>query len=200
MPSESPSSNTTSRGRGRQSNKRVRLAVAADANGSGSPPPPARNLTPLEAAKATAGRWIATLHEGLQPFIRRHVETLLHAYASYTHKDRKHNEMLQDPGYTPRNVRFAVNLQVVEEVRQSEGYIALEGELQAEVERMQRQLATYALRAHDFSRLALLDRLRKSFFVLLVEAAKAFIAQHNVENYGPHLAAMDLFVKFPTRC
>jgi hypothetical protein len=119
--------------------------------------------------------------------------------ASYFWKNKKHNEMLQDPDYRPGSVKnITVPLNVVEEVRKSEDYITLSGQLQAEIDRVQTELTPFAMRAHDLNRKAFLIRWRNSYYALLVSASRVFIAKHHLGgHYTEHVAVIDLLVRFP---
>jgi hypothetical protein len=153
---------------------------------------PRENLSPLQAAVAFVGIYVVTLHSDLAPFLQRAMENFLHDFAKFFWKDKKHQEMTADDSYIPRSCKINLSLNATEETRNSEGFTAIEARLAADRDAAQLKFASYAKEVHDLNRKSLWERTVKNFCLLLTTAARGFIAQCDIKNYGEHLAVMDL--------
>lgn len=128
-PSTSPTGPTNTHNRD-TSNKRIRTSFDT-ALTTGNPAQP--KGSPLTVAAGKVDSYVKTLHTAMQDHLLDLLSATLQKGASYFWKNKKHNEMLQDPDYRPGSVKnITVPLNVVEEVRKSEDYITLSGQLQAE--------------------------------------------------------------------
>jgi hypothetical protein len=130
--------------------------------------------TPLAAALTLGTSHIATLHIEAQPFLLDGVEKVLGAFATFYWKQKKYEEMVGDPNYVPSSCKIGLTLNAVSEVRESEDFITLNAQLNAEITQTQRALAGYALCAFKMTTRAHLQRFRKNFIKLLPAVARIF--------------------------
>jgi len=155
---------------------------------------------PLEAATAVTQGYIATLHFGLQPFLTKLSRTCLVAYSAYhTHRLRT-KEMSLQPPRIPSSVRkLKLVLQPLDELKESEGYKALQSGLDARMELIHRELTDEFLKPlHTMNTEALLRRFHISVCRLLRNAANAFIAQMDLTSkYTADQAIIDLLAHSP---
>ena len=86
-------------------------------------------------------------------------------------------------------------MNAVSEVRESEDFITLHAQLDAEISETQRTFAGFALRAFNMTQRAHLQRFRNKFAMLLPAAARIFGAELGLSSYGEHQAVMDLWAK-----
>ena len=77
--------------------------------------------------------------------------------------------MLLGTDCVPSSCRKKLSLNVLPEVIEIEGFITLEAQLALVLVNHEKELATYALRAHDFNRLATRKRAQKAFCLALYE-------------------------------
>ena len=199
MSSEAPSNNpsTTTHNREALSNKRIRVSHATAPPASGNPAQPAKS--PLQAAAGKVDAYVKTLHTAMQDYVLDLLSAVHQKGAAFFWKNKKHQSMIQDSDYIPGSVKFEVPLNAVDEVKQSEDYTTLAGKLQAKMDRMFKELAPFALQAHDLNRKAFLVRWRhSSYYNLLASCSRLFIAKHSLTGqYTEHAAIVDLLVKFP---
>jgi len=111
-------------------NKRSRSGRAALSTEGSRPtstptPKPPVVKTPLVIALELGTRYVATLHEEAQPFLRECVEQAIGSFATYYWKQKKHQEMVEDPNYVPSSCKIGLTLNAVSEVRESEDFITL---------------------------------------------------------------------------
>ena len=100
--------------------------------------------------------------------------------------------MVDDPDYIPSSCKHGLTLNAVQEVRESEDFITLNMQLEAEIAQQQRTNASFALRVYGMNRRAHQRRYKNTFCKLLPAAACVFLAQFGVEFYGGHQVVMDL--------
>ena len=151
------------------------------------------NKSPSDIAKGVASEFIAKLHPGLRALLTNHVEPVITKHASAFWKERNYREMCRDPEYIPATCMVELPLHAVAEVRQSEGYTALNARKDATLWDCALALKPYVLSVQDMNRMALKTRAEEAFYRCLHGAATGFIAQRNVERYTPHQAVMDAF-------
>lgn len=161
----------------------------------GDPPP-----QPLEAACAVSAEYIRTLHIGLQPFLMTLTESCLTAYSLYYAYNAKSNEMRLHPVQIPPAVKkLKLILQPLDEVRMSEGFQALQSNLDTEMETLHRSLTdNYVKKLNVMNTEAHLKRFHFAVCRLLRSAAKVFIAQLNIIDYNVDTAIIDLIAPTPT--
>ena len=99
--------------------------------------------------------------------------------------------MLLDTTYVPSSCRKTLSLNVLPEVAESEGFIALSANLNVVLLRHEQELSGLARSAHDFNRLATSKRAQKAFSLALHDGARGFIAQIGIVGYSPDQAVMD---------
>ena len=97
---------------------------------------------------------VATLHEEAQPFLQQCVKESLGAFATYYWKQKKYQEMADDPSYVPSSCKIGLTLNAVSEVKESEDFITLSAQLDAEIIDTQRTFAGFALRAFNMTQRA----------------------------------------------
>ena len=110
--------------------------------------------TPLVVALALGTSHVKTLHLDAQPFLRECVEQVLGAFATHYWKQKKYQEMTGDPNYVPSSCKIGLTLNSVSEVRESEDFITLNAQLNAEISQAQRTFAGFALRAFNMTQRA----------------------------------------------
>ena len=178
-------------------NKRSRASLPTEDSRPTSPPvakPPVIK-TPLVVALEMGTSHVATLHEEAQPYLREFVKETLGAFATYYWKQKKYKEMAEDPSYIPSSYKIGLTLNAISEVRESEDFITLNAQLDAEIIDTQRTFAGFALCAFNMTQRAHLQRFRKKFAMLLPAAARIFGAELGFSSYGEHQAVMDLLAK-----
>jgi len=150
-------------------------------------------ITPLEAALAVSSEYIATLHFGLTTYLSDLVEKCLKEYATFFYAHEKHRGMRLNTASVPPSVRkIKLTLLPVEEVRESEDFMALQAELAAETEALQRKWADkYTIVVDAWNCNALRRRVHLSICKTLRKTAEAFIAQLGVSNYSEDEAVID---------
>ena len=153
-----------------------------------------KTLSPMEASLASAEPYYKLLHPGLQSTTVPTLKNVLKSLATHFWKNRKHTEMLLDTSYIPSSYKKGPTLNVIEEVRESEGFITLNAQLALVLTNHQTELAPYAMRANNFNRLAIWKRAVKAFCLTLTEGAFGFIAQFGTVGYGAHQAVLGLLV------
>ena len=70
----------------------------------------------------------------------------------------KYQEMIGDPNYVPSSCKIGLTLNAVSEVRESEDFISLHAQLDAEISKTQRTFAGFALRTFNMTQCAHLQR------------------------------------------
>ena len=179
---------------------RVSFTSAAQRLGNTAPTATSTQVTPLEAAQAMRDRHFETLHKDLRPFLKTLSNDVLKNYVSFFHKNERHREMSDDPNHVATSVikNVKLTLSPMDEVEKSEGYKALHSQLEVEIATIRREWTLkYTNVVHDYNRRALSTRFKHAFCKLLPEAARCFIAEHDVKNYGIHQAVMDLLASYP---
>ena len=179
------------------SSKRTRKASSAPAGTAPNPSSTATTpspvlQTPLTAALASGTCHVETLHREAQPFLKEFLKNLLGQFATHYWKQKKLQEMVDNPDYVPSSCKHGLTLNAVQEVRESEDFITLNMQLETEIAQQQRTNAAFALRVYDMNRRAHLRRYKNTFCKLLPAAARVFLAQFGVEYYGVHQVVMDL--------
>jgi hypothetical protein len=114
--------------------------------------------TPSVAVLALGTSHVATLHLEAQPFLRECVEQVRGAFATHYWKQKKYQEMVGDPNYVPSSCKIGLTLNSVSEVRESEDFITLNAQLNAEISQAQRTFAGLMLRAFNMTQCAHLQR------------------------------------------
>ena len=94
----------------------------------------------------------STLHYGMQASSIALAKSYLAATATSFHKTRKYREMQRDATSVPNSCKIGLILQAVPEVRQSEGFIALNARFAATIADQERSLKSYVLQTHDLNR------------------------------------------------
>jgi len=148
--------------------------------------------TPLAVALAMGTSHVETLHREAQPFLQELLGSVLGQFATYYWKQKKHQEMESDADYVPSSCKHGLTLNALQEVRESEDFITLSIQLEVKIAQSQRNLATYALRVYSMNCIAHQVRYKKALCKLLPAAARIFLAQFGIENYGVHQVVMDL--------
>lgn len=154
---------------------------------------------PLVAAINVSAVYIATLHSGLTSFLTKFATASLTAYSDYHQNKTKNKEMHLDPTHIPTSIKkIKLVLQPLEEVQASEGFKALQSELELLTEEFHRKLTTrIAKPLNILNDEARLRRFQLSVCTLLRNAAQGFIAQLNIENYDADTAIVDLLATSP---
>ena len=154
---------------------------------------------PLEAAKSVSAGHITTLHIGLQSFLSSHTQSCLTAYSAYHHHNVKTKDLILHPHRIPPSVKnLKLILQPLEELKESEGYKALQSDLNCEMEQLHRKLVEkYINPLNSMNTDAHLKRVHLAICTLLRNASKAFIAQLNLTNYSADEAIIDLLATSP---
>lgn len=165
------------------------------ANTLTSPPITTELPTPLEAAMAISAEYIATLHSGLITFLTSLSQACLGAYSDYYQNTAKSTEMRLNPHHIPTSVKkIKLRLQPLDEIKESEGVKALQHELDAEIEELQRKLRDKYVRPLEvLNGEAYKRRFHITICQMMRKAAQAFIAQLNIRDYSEDKAVMDLF-------
>jgi len=150
-------------------------------------------ITPLEAALALSSEYIATLHFGLTTYLSNLVEKCLKEYATFFYAHEKNKGMHLNAAQIPPSVKkIKLTLLPLEEVRESEDFMALQAELAAETEALQRKWADkYTIVVDAWNCNALRRRFHLSICKTLRNAAEAFIAQLGVKDYSEDEAVID---------
>ena len=151
--------------------------------------------TPLAAALALGTSHVETLHNEAQPFLRDGVEKVLGFFATFYWKQKKYEEMAGDPNYVPSSCKIGLTLNAVSEVRESEDFITLNAQLNAEISQTERTLAGYVLHAFKMTTRAHQQRFRKNFAKLLPAAARIFGGELGLFSYGEHQAVVGLLAR-----
>ena len=156
--------------------------------------PAERETTPLSEAIKLSSEYIATLHLGLTTFLSTLVEQCLKDYAVYFYANEKNKGMRLNTAQVPTSIKkIRLTLHPLEEVKESEDFMALHTQLVAETEALQRKWMTdYAIVVDTWNCNALLRRCHFSICKKLRNAAKAFIAQIGIQRYSEDEAVMDL--------
>ena len=155
---------------------------------------------PLEAAKLVSAGHITTLHIGLQSFLLSLTQSCLAAYSTYHNHNVKTKDLILHPLKIPPSVKaLKLILQPLDELRESEGYQALQSDLNCEMELLHRKLVEkYVKPLNLMNSDAYLKRVHLAICALLRNASKAFIAQLNLINYSADEALIDLLASTPT--
>ena len=103
--------------------------------------------------------------------------------------------MVGDPNYVPSSCKIGLTLNSVSEVRESEDFITLNAQLNAEISQAQRTFAGLMLRTFNMTQRAHLQQFRKKFAKLLPAAARIFGAELGLSSYGYHQAVVDLLAR-----
>lgn len=154
---------------------------------------------PLEAANAVNAGYIATLHIGLQAFLTTLTQKCLTTYSVYHHHKVRTKELRSQSHKIPMSVKkLKLILQPLDEVKESEGYKALQTDLDIEMEALHRKLTDKYITPLDaMNSDAHLKRFHISVCQLLRNAAKVFIAQLDIKNYDADTAVIDLLAQSP---
>lgn len=155
---------------------------------------------PLEAAKLVSAGHITTLHIGLQSFLLSLTQSCLAAYSTYHNHNVKTKDLILHPLKIPPSVKaLKLILQPLDELRESEGYQALQSDLNCEMELLHRKLVDKYIKPLNLMNSdAYLKRVQLAICALLRNASKAFIAQLNIINYSADEALIDLLASTPT--
>ena len=156
--------------------------------------PAEKEATPLREALKLSLEYIATLHIGLTTFLSTLAEQCLKDYAVYFYAHEKNKGMRLDPTQVPTSIKkIRLTLHPLEEVKESEDFMALHTQLVAETEALQRKWTTeYAMVVDTWNCNALRRRCHFSICKKLRNAAKAFIAQTGIQKYSEDAAIIDL--------
>ena len=154
---------------------------------------------PLEAAKLVSAGHIKTLHIGLQSFLLSLTQSCLTAYSTYHNNNVKTKDLILHPLKIPPSVKsLKLILQPLDELRESEGYKALQSDLDCEMESLHRKLVEkYVNPLNLMNTDAHLKRVHRAICTLLRNASKAFIAQLNLAKYTADEAIIDLLASSP---
>lgn len=156
----------------------------------------AHHPSPLEAAINLSRSYIATLHSGVTTFLKHLTEQCLKEYSEFFQskiKTQRGSNLGTAP--IPTSVkRIRLTLQPMDEVKESEGFKALQARLVAETDDLHRRWTdTYATVVDKWNCDARLRRYQKSVCVLLRNAAVAFIAQLGIQDNPEDEIVMNLF-------
>jgi len=91
----------------------------------------------LVAALALGMSHVAPLHNEAQPFLQENIKQVLGEFLTHYWKQKKYREMVGDPNYVPSSYKIGLTLSAILEVRQSEDFIALNAQLDAEISQSQ---------------------------------------------------------------
>lgn len=154
-----------------------------------------RTPTPLEAALNQSSAHIATLHPGLTTFLTQLVERCLKEYAEFFYANEKNKEMRLSAAPVPTSVkRIRLTLLPLEEVKESEDYMALHTRLVADTEALHRKWAEEYFKVVDtWNCNARLRRFQLSVCKLIRNAAIAFSAQLGINNNPEDEIVMNFF-------
>ena len=155
---------------------------------------------PLEAAQSVVAGYIKTLHFGLQSFLLSLTQSCLTAYNNYHNHIVRTQDLITHPLKIPPSIRnLKYTLQPLDEQIGSEGYQALQSNLNIEMELLHRKLV------HDFvnpfnkmKSAVYLKRFHLAFCKLLREGTKVFMAQLNLIDYSPEEAIINLLATKPS--
>lgn len=154
---------------------------------------------PLEAANKVSAGYIETLHIGLQSFLTALSQKCLTAYSVYHYYNLKSREMSLHPHQIPTSVKkLKLILQPLDEVKESEGYKALQSELDVEMDTIHRKLTEKYVKPLDtMNSKAHLKRFQLAVCHLLRNATKGFMAQLDIKNYDVDTAVIDFLAQAP---
>jgi hypothetical protein len=150
--------------------------------------------TPLAAALSVKAQHIAALHLGLRTFLDQLADKCLRSYATYFRNIAKYRELSLKDSPVPTSIKkIRLTLQPLEEVKESEDFMALQTKLNAETETLHRNWAkNYALVLDKMNCDAHLRRFHLTVCTLLHQEARGFIAQLGIPDYSEQKAVMDL--------
>ena len=141
-------------------NKRSRASLPTEGSCPTSTPvakPPVIK-TPSVVVLELGTSHVATLHEEARPFLRERVAQALSAFATYYWKQKKYQEMADDPSYVPSSCKIGLTLNAVSEVKELEDFTTLSAQLDAVIIDTQRTFAGFALRTFHMTQRAHLQR------------------------------------------
>ena len=138
MSSEAPSNENNSRNADRgRSNKRHRGTTASaprESDGTPAVVEPEKPKAPTAAGKLKIAEFVRTLHPGMHDYLNEKLQKSFRIFTTHFNKSAKYNEMIADPSYVPRSCDWGLDLDVLQEVRQSEEFVALDAEKTVQLE------------------------------------------------------------------
>lgn len=154
---------------------------------------------PLEAAQSVVAGYIKTLHFDLQSFLLSLSQSCLTAYNNYHNHIVRTQDLIAHPNKIPPSIKnLKYTLQPLDEQIGSEGYQALQSNLNLEMDLLHRKLVDNFVNPFNKMKTAVyLKRFHLTFCKLLREGTKVFTAQLNLTNYSPEEAIINLLATKP---
>jgi hypothetical protein len=154
---------------------------------------------PLEAAQSVVAGYIQTLHFDLQSFLLSLTQSCLTAYNNYHNHTVRTQDLITHPNKIPPSIKnLKYTLQPLDEQIGSEGYQALQSNLNLEMDLLHRKLVDNFVNPFNKMKTAVyLKRFHLTFCKLLREGTKVFVAQLNLINYSPEEAIINLVATKP---
>ena len=105
--------------------------------------------------------FIKTLHLCLRSFVKSLIDDCLSAYATYHHKNTKHQHMMADSIYVPASYKIGLNiaLNFLQEVRKSEYLATLNTHIATATHQAQASFVVLTLKAHNLNHLDMYERI-----------------------------------------
>jgi hypothetical protein len=134
-----------------------------------------------------------TLHSGLTTFLSTLSRASLTAYSEYHQNTLKNREANLTPHHIPTSVKkLKLVLQPLDELKGSEGFKALQDELDADLAIFHRKLTDkFVTPLNKMNENAYLKRFHISIYQYLRKATQGFIAQLDICNYSEDQAVVD---------
>ena len=192
MPTVTPTKSPGPKGRNSRS-KRVRINVEANVASQDPPSPPsnaphsdqrqARPDTPLGVAVKHLETSLASLDDHVRSFVQDFALATLKKYSTFFYKKKNLEQMKNTENYVPKKSKFKHPLIVMEEVKKSKEFTALDEELSAFLEETHIKLGKFVLRSSEMNLRAHQERYIVSFIRLLVKAGRLHIGEYDAKNY-----------------
>jgi hypothetical protein len=144
------------------------------------------STAPSAVAKLELELIAETLPKELQPSALKLGAASISAYVAWQKKSDKLQSMKDDEDFLPKNLRFKVTADCLQEVKGGQEFLALEEELQAAVVKAGMDLKPYILKATQLNVSALRMRYLHSIALGLQAISELLLAYYNQEEYGKH--------------